>query len=81
MMRDNKSDGYYEDAIKNIFTRDGKAFARFRDSGIFDQIDEVRTERHMKIKNRNIYVRSFFPAEPTFTPTEKLLQLVKLSEK
>ena len=80
-MRDNKSDGYYEDAIKNIFTRDGKAFARFRDSGIFDQIDEVRTERHMKIKNRNIYVRSFFPAEPTFTPTEKLLQLVKLSEK
>ena len=80
-MRDNKNNGYYEDAPKNIYAEDGKAFARFRDSGIFDQTDEVRTERHMKIKNRNIYVRSFFPVEPTFTPTEKLLQLVKLSEK
>ena len=54
----------------------GKVAPCFDDALVFFDTEQTTAERLMQIEGRRYHIRSIFPSEAHYTPTDKLLGLI-----
>ena len=72
--------GYMPECAKLRQTEDGDVATVFRDTTTCMEEDCITKQREMLIGGRRFCITSVFPAEPSATPTDKLIDCLSLLE-
>lgn len=68
--------GYIPEQAKLRRTEDGEVATVFRDTVTHEEEDCIAKQREMLIGGRRFCITSVFPAEPSATPTDKLIACI-----